>query len=248
MQKTKLWRGFNFILAAVLFAIVGGTGVAYAQSSSSSNYQMTESQFSSGSNLQSCSQQYCARATIGGGDSSAPVSSAAFTEAAQDSTPVLEVIIDPGASNLGTLSTESTATKTTTVRIRSFLSGGYLLQIVGTPPVYNGHNLATPSTPTQSKPGTEQFAINVAANTTPTVGAYPSQVPAKEGDTTVFGIANADYATANLYKFSSGDVVAHSLTESGRTDYTISMIVNISNVTPAGHYSGDFAAVVMPAY
>jgi hypothetical protein len=162
-----------------------------------------------------------------------------------NSDPLLEVIVQAGQSNLGTLTTETTATKTTTVNVRNYLSGGYVLQIVGDPPKYNGHALATSSTPVQSVPGTEQFGINATANTNPTVGAAPVQIP---DDKTSFGIVNDNYKAPNLFMFSPGDNVAHSTTSSGQTEFTISMIVNISSATPAGHYSGDFSAVVIPVY
>ena len=45
-----------------------------------------------------------------------------------------------------------------------------------------------------------------------------------------------------------GDVVASSDTSSSETDYTMSMIINVSNVTPGGRYNGVFSAVVVPLY
>jgi len=164
---------------------------------------------------------------------------------ATDSDPLLEVIVDSGASNLGTLTTESTAYKSMTVRVRTYLSDGYVLQIVGNPPKYGDHTLATPTTPTSALPGTEQFGINATTNTTPNVGADPLQVPSSQ---TSFGVVNDNYKLANKFQYISGDEVARSESESGRTDYTISMIVNVSNSTPAGHYTGDFSAVVIPVY
>ena len=56
------------------------------------------------------------------------------------------------------------------------------------------------------------------------------------------------YNIPNWFKYRSGETVARSLTDSGRTDYTVTMIVNISSSTPAGEYAGDFAAVVIPAF
>jgi hypothetical protein len=234
------------MLLAVLIAN-GDVGTTFAVTSNSNNYQLTETEFGVGSSSQSCSGQYCAKTSIGdmaAGSSKSSGSSAKFGSVT-NAEPLLEVIIDPGESNLGVLTTENTATKTMTVRVRNYLSGGYVLQIVGDPPKHNGHALGTPTTPTTSSPGTEQFAINASANTTPNVGAGPVQVPS---DQTSFGVVNDDYKLPNLFKYVSGSVVAHSPTESGRTDYTISMIVNISNSTPAGHFAGDFSAVVIPVY
>jgi hypothetical protein len=225
----------------------GSTNTVFATTSNSSNYQITETEFGTGATSQSCSDQYCAKASIGdmsSGDSKSSGSSAKFGSVIE-SEPLLEVIIDPGVSDLGELTTERTATKTMTVQVRNYLSGGYVLQIIGDPPKYAGHMLNAPTTPTASSAGTEQFAINAAANTTPNIGAGPVQVPS---DQTSFGVVNDDYKMPNLFTYVSGGVVAHSSTESGRTDYTISMIINISNSTPAGHFSGDFSAVVIPVY
>lgn len=234
------------VLLAVL--VSGGIGTtALAITSSSSHYKVTETQFTSGTTVQSCSGSYCAKVSIGDaavGDTASPAVTAKFGSIT-NSDPLLEVIVEAGVSNLGTLTTQKTATKTTTVKVRNYLSGGYVLQIVGDPPKYNGHALETSDTPAQSVPGTEQFGINVVANTNPTVGANPVQVPT---DKTSYGVANDNYNSPNLFMFHSGDDVAHSTKSSGETDYTISMIVNISSGTPAGHYSGDFSAVVIPVY
>lgn len=159
--------------------------------------------------------------------------------------PLLEVIINPGVSNLGDFSSTATATKTTVVKIRSYLSSGYILQIVGDPPKISGHTLTALSLPTASTPGVEQFGINAVANTSPNIGAAPVQVPSSQFS---YGVVNSGYNTANLFKYVSGDTVAHSSVASGETDYTISVIVNISNTTPAGHYTADYAAVVVPVY
>jgi hypothetical protein len=223
--------------------------VANAETSSSAHYQVTGTEFNAVSNSEACSTQYCAKASIG--DMTAETGQNATSTAkfgsisATDSDPLLEVIVDPGVSNLGTLTTESTAYKSMTVRVRTHLSDGYVLQIVGNSPKYNGHSLTTLTTPTSALPGSEQFGINAVANTIPSVGAAPVQVPSTQ---TSFGEVNDTYKTANKFKYVSGDEVARSESESGRTDYTISMIVNVSNATPAGHYIGDFSAVVIPVY
>ena len=246
MQKRRPWGYIKLILLTVVVAGCGA-GTVFAVSSSSPNYQVVESDFNAGL-LESCSGQYCAQASIGdmtaGRSKSVAGNSAAFGSIT-DSEPLLEVIVNPGESNLGVLTTENTATKTTTIQIRNYLSGGYVLQIVGTPPKYGNHTLNAPNTPTASNPGTEQFAINASDNSTPNVGAGPVQVPS---DQISFGVVDDDYNTPNVFKYVSGDEIARSETESGRTDYTISMIVNIANSTPAGHYKGDFSAVVIPVY
>lgn len=245
MRKPRVWRGIALGLIVGLIA-VGGAQAVHAETASSPHYQITETQF--GSSQQSCSGQYCAQTSIGLPTSGVPEASngTAKFEDITNNEPLLDMIIESGDSNLGTLTTQKTATKTTTIKIRSYLiGGGYALQIIGDPPKFNGHTLSTPTTPTDSKAGTEQFGINAVANTSPNVGANPVQVP--DGQQ-IFGIAAPGYETANKFKYSSGDTVGKGVTSSGHTDYTLSMIVNISNATPAGHYSGDFMAIVVPVY
>lgn len=246
MQKWRLWKYNGSLLVAVILSLVFGVS-AMAVTSSSSNYSVTETQFTSGTTVQSCSGSYCAKVSVGDaavGDATGSENIVKFG-AITNSDPLLEVIVQAGTSNLGTLTTQTTATKTTIVKVRNYLSGGYVLQITGDPPKYKGHSLATPATPGQSVPGTEQFGINVVENTNPTVGANPLQIPS---DKTSYGVANDNYKSPNLFMFKSGEDIAHSTRSSGETEYTISMIVNISSGTPAGHYSGDFSAVVIPVY
>ncbi len=231
----------------LLITVLGGAATAYADTASSSNYQMTQTQFGVSSNQQNCSSQYCAKASIGdpaSGKSDSSTKTATFGTI-EGGEPLLEVIVQPGQSDLGILTTDKTSSKTMIVQIRNYLSSGYVLQITGQSPTYAGHALNTPTTPTAATPGTEQFAINAAANTTPAIGANAVQVP---DNLTSFGTVAASYSTPNLFKYVSGDVVASSTKSSGRTDYTISMIVNVANSTPAGRYQGDFSAVVIPTY
>lgn len=247
MRKHSI-RGYLMVaMTAGLFAS-GGVGTAYALTSSSPNYQVTESDFGSTSLLENCSGSYCTQVTMGSveaGESTGTSYNAAFGSLVGQEDPLLEVIIEPGVSNLGVLSTESVATKTVGVKVRNYMSGGYIVQIVGSPPKYGSHTISALASPTASTPGTEQFGFNVANNTTPDIGENPAQVPSGEFS---FGAAAPGYDTPNLFKYVSGEVVARSLSESGRTDYTVSMIVNIANSTPAGHYATDFSAIVSAAF
>lgn len=246
MRNRGIWR-YARLAALSLMLVVAGGSAAWAQSSSSSNYMITETQLGGGgSNLESCSGQYCAKTTIGNGTSN-PASSPGSIQFSppESDEPRLEVIVEPGQSNLGILSAEQTATKTTIVKINNYLVGGYTLQIFGDPPKFAGHTIAAMSTKAGSVAGSEQFGINLAANTTPNVGAAPQQVPS---DTEEFGQVEDDYDDANFFKYISGAVVARSNAESGRTDFTISFIFNISNATPAGNYNGEYQAVVIPAF
>lgn len=245
MQKRRL-LGYALLIGLTVSIALGGASTAFAVTSSSNNYQMTETQF--GTSSKSCSGQYCAQTSIGEAtDGKATASStASFEDITNNNEPFLDMIVEAGESNLGVLSTERTATKVTSIKVRSYLiTDGYTLQIIGDAPKFNGHSLATPTTPTSSAPGTEMFGINVVANTTPVVGANPIQTP---DDGKVFGKVGDNYKTPNKFMYKSEDVVARGVTDSGQTDYMVSMVVNISSSTPAGKYTGDFTAMLVPAY
>lgn len=249
MQKTLMKMGVKILLAAVCLTAVL-TNTVLAEMPRSQNFELSEPQFGAGSALEMCSGQYCAKASIGdispdAVDGPRSSSTSAFSKLTTDSEPLLEVIVEPGESNLGFLSTEETASKTTTVKVRNYESDGYILQIVGNPPKFEDHTLGAPTTPTESKPGKEQFALNAVANTTPTIGANPKQLPNGEIS---FGYVKPGYDTPNKYQYKSGDEIARSDAESGHTEYTLSMIINIANSTPAGHFATDFSAVVVPIF
>ncbi|MCA9334820.1 hypothetical protein KC953_01615 [Candidatus Saccharibacteria bacterium] len=247
MQKGRLLYYARHILLLAVAVCCVGAGTVAAESSSSTSYKVMDTQFGSSSTLSTCSDNYCAKASLGDvvAGSSSSSGNTAYFGSVSGSNPLLELIVASGSYTLGDLDTSTTATITMTAQVRSYLSSGYVLQVVGTPPKTASHTLSALSSPTASDPGTEQFGINAVANTSPNIGTNPAQVPSSE---TSFGAVASGYDTPNLFKFSSGDVVAQSTSSSGRTDYTISMIINISSVTPAGRYAADYAAVVIPTY
>jgi hypothetical protein len=112
------------------------------------------------------------------------------------------------------------------------------------------HYLTGLTSQTASTTSTEQFGINVVANTLPAslsggVSKNPQQVP---DATYSFGTAATGYDTANQYKYVKGDTIATSPKSSGTTIYTISYIYNISAVTPAGLYLLSHVLVATSTY
>lgn len=245
MRKWKVWRHSRFLVMAIAITLAAAPA-ALAQTASSNNYKMTESEFGAISTKQTCSGQYCSTASIGstGGRTSGATSTASFGQVTPEQ-PSLDIIIDSGTSDLGELDVVAPATKTSVVRVMSYLSNGYVMQVTGDPPKYGSHTIATPTTPTSSTPGTEQFGLNATVNTNPALGANPVQVPS--GDTS-FGFVEDDYKIPNKFMYVNGDVVGRSLKASGRTDYTLSFILNISSATPAGRYVGNYSIVVIPTF
>ena len=94
--------------------------------------------------------------------------------------------------------------------------------------------------------GTEQYGINLKANTSPTTfGADPLQVPSSSFS---YGIASTGYNVANNYRYVAGEKIAEAPQTSGQTNYTISYIVNVSTTTAGGAYSGSQSLVVVGTY
>lgn len=235
-------------LVAILTLTLGGVGVAYAVPIQSPSFEVSEPEFGAGAALETCSGQYCAHASIGnpaGGSAGSGSYTAEFSEVEPEDDPVIEVIVDPGISDLGVLSTTQSATKTTLVKVKNYLSDGYTIQIMGKPPKYDDHSLKTYNTPTKSVPGKEMFGINLVANSEPEVG---NDLEHTNPEMPGLGSIMPGYDKADHFMYKEDDVIAKSEGESSEVTYTISMVVNIGNSTPAGHYKGDFAAVVFPSF
>jgi hypothetical protein len=162
----------------------------------------------------------------------------------------LEFSVGTSSINFGTLSTSTAKTGTATFSVKAYVANGYQVVNASNPPAYGGHSLTTASTPAASAIGTEQFGMNVVANTSPsTFGANPSQIPSSSysyglaGDGRNNTPTTARYDQVNKYMYRNGDAIAYSRSSSGETDYTISYIINISNVTPAGIYTMNHVLV-----
>lgn len=230
-----------------------------AQQSSSTNYQVNEVFFGTGGELNACSTSYCSKQSAGemgvGNTSSANYQAQAGFNT--DRTPYLQFIVTAGSTDLGVLSTGNASVATGTFSVKTYLAGGYVVQTVSDPPTNTLPNkpmLNALATPTASSPGTEQFGINLVKNdpTIPgcsssptTFGANPVQVP---DSTFSFGTVASGYNTCGLFKYVKGDTIAQSTKSSGETDYTISYLFNISNITAAGEYQFHHVLVATSTY
>jgi hypothetical protein len=232
MSLKRLSGFLATILVIILLPIA-----AYAAKSSSTDYQVNEVFFGSGGALNDCSTSYCAKESAGETTVGNPKSANYQVHAGFNTnrTPYLQFIVNGTNLNIGVLSTGSATTANATFSVKSYLSSGYVVATVSTPPTNNAYTMSALSTPTASSPGTEQFGMNLVANTSPaTFGAVPTQVPSS---TFSFGTVASGYNTANKYEYIPGSTIASSTVSSGETDYTLSYIYNISNTTPGGTYS-----------
>jgi hypothetical protein len=224
----------------------------FAQAASSTHYSVNEVFFGSGGAINACSTSYCSNQSLGElsvGNPSSPNYQihAGFNTTQQ---PYLYFTVTSSTTDLGYLSTSSTATSTGAFSVRTYQAGGYIVQTVSNPPTSTeGHTLSTPATPTSSATGTEQFGMNLVANTSPTTfGTNPVDNPASGS---AVGIAATNYNTANKFMYHAGDTIASSTTPgdtTGEADYTISYIFNISPSTPAGQYNFNDILVATATY
>jgi len=224
---------------------------ATAQQSSSAHYQVNEVFFGAGGDLQDCSATYCAKESVGeiGVGNTKSTNYQAQGGFNTDRAPYIAFSVSSSSADLGVLTTSAAATTTAAFSVKAYLASGYIVQIASPPPANNAptpHTLTALTTPTASHAGTEQFGMNLVANTTGcgapiTFGASPVQVPSSSFS---FGGAASNYNTCGLFKYAQGDTVASSTQSSGETDYTASYIYNVSNLTPDGvyTYNGIFVA------
>lgn len=234
------------LLASVSILIVGRV---YAQPYSSSNYSLEEARFGTGGELDTGSSSFQAQASIGNigvGD----VSSTNYRAVAGSITPseeYLEFVVTQATIDLGVLSTGSTAYGSGTFYVRSYVATGYTVITASQPPDNgSGDTLAPMASAASPSPGTEQFGINLVANTSPaSFGSNPAPQPS---GAFAYGAAASGYDTANNYKYVVGDTVATSPKGIGQTNYTVSYIANIAPLTEAGLYTMDHVLVATPTF
>lgn len=195
----------------------------------------------SGGALNDCYGSYCAKESAG---ETAVGNTAAGNYQAQagfntDRTPSLTFIVNTTSINLGVLTPGTTATATATFSVESYLTSGYIVTTDSPPPQNSTYTLHTLTTPTASNNTQEQFGINLATNSTTcgapaNFGSAPVQIPSS---TYSFGQAATGYNTCGLFQYNNGNTIADSTKSSGQTDYTISYIFNVTNLTPGGIYT-----------
>jgi hypothetical protein len=239
-------KGLNAFVLALLMGLAS-CGVATALQSSSAHYGVDETFFGSGGELNACSASYCSKQSAGetavGAAGSASYQIQAGNNTFRDNS--LEMIVGTTNINLGQLTTTVTKTASAQFSVKSYLSSGYVVYTHSPGPKYSSHILQL-LTGAGSTTGSEQFGINLVANACPAntnpsgaggcsggLGADPQEVP---DSTFSFGHAATGYDAPDVYKYNDGDEIAYANSSSGETDYTISYLFNISNVTPAGTY------------
>lgn len=234
--------------------------ISVSAQSSSASYKVDETFFGSGGVQNACSTAYCSDQTAGslGAGATSSTSYAAFAGFTTPYIPALEMIVSGATVDLGVLSSSATAsgaaragTCNCSFTVRTYLSGSYVVVTMSNPPTSENNDILAAKT-TLGAPivGKEEFGMNVVANTSPSMGANPVNVP---DNTFADGQAATGYSTPNQFKYGVGDVIASSPKTTGNpaigeTDYTISYIADIKPLTKAGLYTMNQNLVVVATY
>lgn len=241
MQKW-VFRGVMLGVASLFGVATLSASMAYALQSP--NYKFDESAIGVGGFGQASSSSYKAEQDVGalaiGNSASSNFQVEAGTKTTHD--PTLSFAITSGAVNFGNFTASAPTTTTATFSVSNYTSYGYVVQVVGTPPQNGSHTISALTTNTTSQAGTDQFGINLVANTAPLVGANP------DNGQFGFGTAAANYNTPNQYRFVSGETIATAPKSSGITNYTLSYLVNVQSLTPGGKYTSNQTLIVTGTY
>jgi hypothetical protein len=252
----KWQRGVAALGGLLSVFVLTAHPLAYAAQTQSTNYSVDEVFMGAGGELNACSANYCSKQSAGEVAAGNAAATAFRTQAGfnTDREPYLAFSVASSSTDLGTLSTLGTATTTGTFAVKTYLSNGYVITTASDAPTSNGlqHIMSSPSSPTASAIGTEQFGINLVANTTAgpcnapaNFGANPVQVP---DNTFSFGDVDPDYAQCGKFMYLKDDVIASSTRSTGETDFTISFIYNISPLTSNGEYTYNGVFVATSTY
>lgn len=133
-------------------------------------------------------------------------------------------------SNMGELSPNSTLTARSQMAVGTNASGGFAITANGGSVSAGTSVIDGSPVPIESRPGTNQFGLNLVANANPVVGENPEGEYAN-------AVASPDYSIPDKYKFVDGDVVAFSPNVSLMKKYTVSYILNSRADLPPGVYS-----------
>jgi hypothetical protein len=132
--------------------------------------------------------------------------------------------------DLGVLDSESTLTAQSQMAVGTNATGGFTIMVLGAPMSAGTNVIDSPTEPTPSTPGLDQFGINLVANDSPNIGINP------EGEW-ANAVPTAEYSTPNMFKFEPGTILAYSPNVSLMKKFTVSYIVNSSDDLNPGVYT-----------
>ncbi len=114
---------------------------------------------------------------------------------------------------------------------------GYTVRVQGQTMTSGNNVIPAMGSVGQSIAGTNQFGINLRSNSNPSTGTNPTG-PGIGGPT-------GDYGQTNVFKYSSGDIVASGNSFEDYRRYTVTYLVNINRSQPPGIYASSFSYIAL---
>lgn len=159
--------------------------------------------------------------------------------------------VTTGVVNFGLFSPTQPVTATSQMAASTNAGQGYVITVSGATLTSSGNVVtAIGGTKTTSSPGSNQFGLNLVANTTatstPAIGA--NVTPAVAGN--YHGTPSANYDTVDNFAFVAGTptTVAASTVPSAAQVYTVSYLVNVAGNLPPGTYTTTLTYICTPTY
>lgn len=257
------------LTASCVFAVYTTLPVIAVGQANSTDYSVDEAYFGTGGDLGDCTGgggmgAYCARTSVGDlvvGPAADATNGGNQTQGGQntDREEFMEIKINdsscphPGFTSydLGYLSPSSTKYVTGNFSVRVYNADkGYNVYNGGDPPKNTGANVHTFATMSfaSSTTGTEQFGLNLVANSGPIGGFNRDQILTGGITGDSVGEPAANYNTADKYTYNKGDIIAGATKSSGTTCYYPTYVYNISTLTAAGTYTFNHDLVVTGTY
>lgn len=238
----KWYRGISIVLAIFMASFFV---TPFSRALQSTSYRFDEATLGAGGQIQASSTNFQSRNSSGdiavGESASSNFQVASGSQTTND--PTLSFVINNFDANFGSFSATTPATATASFSIINYTAYGYVVQIAGNTPANGSHTIPGMSSSGPSDPGSEQFGINLVANTSPaSIGANPVQ------DLFGQGVASNNYNTPNTFRYVSGEIIASAPKSSGKTTYTLTYLVNVDNLTPGGKYTSNQTLVVTGTY
>jgi len=133
------------------------------------------------------------------------------------------------AVNFGALSASATQSGLSQMGVGTNAGSGYAITVNGGTLTSGANTINALASQAASSSGTEQFGLNLRANTVPTIGV--------DADGSGTGAPTGTYNTVNQFRFLTGDTVASKGGSDQFRRYQVSYIANIDTATEAGTYT-----------
>lgn len=142
--------------------------------------------------------------------------------------------------DFGDFSPTITRSGTSVMQAQTNAANGYAITVNGTTLASGANTIPGMASQSTSNLGTSEFGLNLRQNTTPAVGTDPSGPGS--------AVVNANFNTADQYRFNNGDVVASAAAPTDANTLTSSYIVNIGGSQAAGVYTATMTYICTASF